>query len=127
MKSKVYDIIVEALKKAEVDFDADGTHVWVHPPKGGEGRTVTVDLVEWDADEDGAREDAPSAEPAKNEDGLHRYMVSLHADMAKLFEVAAPDEAAAEEALAVRWENDEITLGELSLAETRIAVTARLD
>jgi len=131
MKSKVYEIITEALTKAQVKFDTDGEVIWVRPQQGGESRTVTVNLVGWDADDETPQQqDEPTAAPekaAKDADGEHRFMVGLHADMTKLFEVAAPDEATAEAIVNSRWMNDEITIEELSLAETKIDVTCQLD
>jgi len=133
MKSRVYDIITDALEKAKVKFDTDGENIWVDPPQGEEGRTVSVNVMECeDAADEPPQQDEPTAAPEtanakRSEDGAHRFMVSLHADMTKLFEVAAPDEATAEAIVNTRWMNDEITIEELSLAETKIDVTYRLD
>jgi len=132
MKSKVYDIITDALEKAHMKFDTDGENIWVDPPEGEEGRTVSVNVMECeDADCETPQQqeptDATEKPPQQDDANGHRFMVSIHADMTKLVEVAAPDEATAEAIVNARWMNDEIRIGDLSLAETKIDVTYKLD
>jgi len=122
MKSKVYDIITEALKKAQVKFDTDGESIWVQPPQGADGRTVTINMVEWDADES-----IPQQQDATTADGQHRFTVSISATLGTVVEVTAPDEETAEGIVNVKWMNDEIKLDELTLHDTRIDCTGRLD
>jgi len=130
MKSKVYDIITEALKKAEVNFDTDGERIWVHPPQGIDKRTVTLNLIEWDADEDEGQQqaDEPEADGADEpQEDLHRFSVTLNAMMGTVVEVDALDESCAEEIVNRRWSAGEIRLDELTNHETRIDCTGRID
>ena len=50
MKNKVYDIITDALEKANVEFDTDGENIFVDPPQGEKGKTVSIGIMECEPD-----------------------------------------------------------------------------
>jgi len=128
MKSKVYDIITDALEKAKVKFDANGESIWVDSPQG---RTVSVNVTECEnAEEESPQQQEPSDAPeavGEDDDDLHRFTVSITATVGTIVEVAAPDESTAEDIVNQRWARDEIKLDELSLHESRVDCTGRLD
>lgn len=134
MKSKVYDIIIDALEKAKVKFDTDGENIWVDPPQGEEGRTVSVNVMECEdaADEPPQQQDKLTdgelEKGAKVEaDGNHRFTVSINASLGTIVEVVAPDESTAEGIVNAKWMSDEIKIESLSLHDTRIDCTGLLD
>ena len=135
LKREVYDALIDALDKGDFSYDTDGENIWIDDEQG---KTVSVSIAgcepaddaepqqqaaEPEADAAGETEDANVRE---DESDLNRYTVSINVSMGTVVEVKALDESCAEEIVNRQWANDEISLGELTLHETRIDCTGRL-
>lgn len=130
LRGRVHDIIEDALQKAGVSFDTDGENIWVDDEDGNTVSLNVIDCESADADEDDAepqQQDELEPKADDNADGNHRFTVSINATLGTVVEVTAPDEETAEGIVNVKWMNDEIKLDELTLHDTRIDCTGRLD
>ena len=136
LKREVYDALIGALDKGGFSYDTDGENIWIDD---GQGKTVSVSIAGCEPADDAEvqrQADGPEADVAgetedANADGdesdLSRYTVSINVSMGTVVEVKALDESCAEEIVNRKWANDEIKLDELTLHETRIDCTGRLD
>ena len=134
LKREVYDALIDALDKGDFSYDTDGENIWIDDEQG---KTVSVSITGCEpADDAEVQQQAgePEADAAGEtedanvrEDDLNRYTVSINVSMGTVVEVKALDESCAEEIVNRQWANDEIKLDELTLHETRIDCTGRLD
>ncbi len=136
LKREIYDAIIDALDKGDFSYDTDGENIWIDDEQG---KTVSVSIAgceKADEPEPQQQADEPEADAARETEGanasedesdLSRYTVSINVSMGTVVEVKALDESCAEEIVNRQWANDEIKLDELTMHETRIDCTGRLD
>lgn len=112
MKDRIIDIITDAIEKAKVQFDTDGTNIWVDDPNGIKP-TIAIGFIDCEPDDDAAKK--------------HRYTVSLHVDVCDTFELAAESPEEARAIVKARVESCEIDIAKLEVNKVSVEAYEQME